>query len=744
MTRALIMLVAAGCLRASTPTAWEMNTYQDFLKGRFQNVSLTRDGRLRLAPALDTFFSSDQPAVWSLAAGADGSVYAGTGHRGRVFRIDAKGKSEIVFAAGQPEVFALAVDGKGALYAGTSPDGKVYRIEKRKAAEYFAPGTKYIWALKFAADGSLLVGTGDQGKIFRVAGAGKGEVYYETGQNHVTALAFDSAGRLLAGTEPNGILYRIESKDRSFVLYDANLPEIRSIVPAPDGGVYVAALGGGLAGRAGSPAGAGAAGQSGAPVTGASMTITVEGSAQAGPDLKPKAEAPKPAQPAPPPATPAVDLSSVEKSAIYRIGADHSVETLWSSKEENVYDLALTGSDLIFSTDFQGRLWRLSPDRKATLVAQTNEGETTRVVEAMGGWLAASASAGKIFRLRGETSTAGVYESPVHDAGAVARWGKLTWRDGAGGVTFRTRSGNSARPDRAWSEWSGALTDPENSQTPSPNARYIQWKAEFAGGELDRVSLAYLTQNNPPVVKNVSVTLQWAGPSPQTKPAAAQASQGQAYSITVTDTGEAGASSATGTPTQTVARASGQQLQISWQAEDPDGDRLVYSLHFRGDGEREWKPIRINPAETSVTLDGDALADGRYWFRVTGSDRAVNPPAAARESELVSAPVVIDNTPPAVTVGPPRRAGNTVEIDVEAVDATSPLRRAEYSLDAGPWIPVEARDGVADSRKESFLVRIDSLPAGEHLVVVRVYDAAGNAGLAKVVQSRNPNYAVEP
>jgi hypothetical protein len=122
----------------------------------------------------------------------------------------------------------------------------------------------------------------------------------------------------------------------------------------------------------------------------------------------------------------------------------------------------------------------------------------------------------------------------------------------------------------------------------------------------------------------------------------------------------------------------------------------------------------------------------------------VNPPAAARESELVSAPVVIDNTPPAVTVGPPRRAGNTVEIDVEAVDATSPLRRAEYSLDAGPWIPVEARDGVADSRKESFLVRIDSLPAGEHLVVVRVYDAAGNAGLAKVVQSRNPNYAVEP
>jgi hypothetical protein len=735
MKRALILLAAAGCLRASTPTAWEMNTYQDFLKGHFQNVSLTRDGRLRLAPALETLFSSDQPAVWSLAAAPDGSVYAGTGHRGRVFRIDAKGASSIVFAAEQPEIFALAVDSNGVLYAGTSPDGKVYRIEKGKAAEYFAPGAKYIWALKFAPDGALMVATGDQGKVFRVTAAGKGDLYYETGQNNVTALAFDSAGRLLAGTEPNGTLYRIESRGKAFVLYDANLPEIRSIVPGPDGSIYVAALGGGLAGRTGSPAGAGAP-QAGAPTAVVSTTITVEGSAQSGVDIKPKADAPKPAPAAaPPPAAPVVDLSGVEKSAIYRIGADNSVETLWSSKEENVYDLALEGPDVVFSTDVQGRLWRLAPRRLATLVAQTNEGETVRLLPALGGWLAASASAGKIFRLGSGPAAAGVYDSPVHDAGSVAHWGKLAWRDGAGGaIAFRTRSGNSARPNPAWSEWSGPLASSDSAQVASPNARYIQWKAEFtaAGADLDSVSLAYLTQNNPPVVKNLSVALQWSS-APSARPAAAQPSQAGAYSITVTDTGEAGASTATGTPAQTLARASGQQLVISWQGEDPDGDRLVYSLHFRGEGEREWKPIKINPAETAVTLDGDSLADGRYFFRVTASDRAANPPGAAREAELISPPVVIDNTPPTVTAGAPRRSGGAVEIDVEAADATSILRRAEYTLDAGPWTPVEPRDGVADSRKESFLIRIDAVPAGEHLLVIRVYDAAGNAGLTKVV-----------
>src|SRR5262249_53875910 len=131
--------------------------------------------------------------------------------------------------------------------------------------------------------------------------------------------------------------------------------------------------------------------------------------------------------------------------------------------------------------------------------------------------------------------------------------------------------------------------------------------------------------------------------------------------------------------------------------------------------------------------DGDALADGRYFFRVTASDREANPLASAREAELVSVPVLIDNTPPVVRVGAPRRNGSSVELDVEARDAASPLRRCEYSLDAGPWILLEAADGVIDSPQENFQVRLQDVASGEHIVVVRAIDSAGNAGLAKVV-----------
>jgi hypothetical protein len=46
---------------------------------------------------------------------------------------------------------------------------------------------------------------------------------------------------------------------------------------------------------------------------------------------------------------------------------------------------------------------------------------------------------------------------------------------------------------------------------------------------------------------------------------------------------------------------------------------------------------------------------------------------------------------------------------------------------------VEAADGVTDSRRERFILRVDNLAPREHLIVIRGYDAAGNAGLAKIL-----------
>src|SRR5579875_4092359 len=140
------ILAAAMPLWASSTTTWEMNSYTDFIRGRFDSVSLSRDGRLSLAPKLDTVFSSGQAVVWSIAAAPDGTLYAATGHRGRIYRIDRSGNSSLLWTAEKPEVFAITVDRAGVLYAGTSPDGRIYRIEEGKATEYFAPQARYIWS----------------------------------------------------------------------------------------------------------------------------------------------------------------------------------------------------------------------------------------------------------------------------------------------------------------------------------------------------------------------------------------------------------------------------------------------------------------------------------------------------------------------------------------------------------------------------------------------------------------------
>ncbi len=748
---ALCLLPFALPLWAAGTAVWEMSTYKDFMRGTFSNVSLSREGRLLVAPELKTVFASDQPLVWALARGSDGTVYLGTGHRGRVYRVLPDGTGSLLWTAPEPEVFALAVAPNGILYAGTSPDGKVYKITAEgKAAEFFHPKTKYIWSLAFGREGVLFVGTGfvgggDGGKIFRVDGAGKSELYFDTRQGHVTSLAVDRSGALLAGTDPNGILYRITGKDKASVLYDSSLPEIRAIEVAADGTIYAAAMGGAVA-RLSQPGAVVSA--SDVLVGPVSTSVTVTATAEQAPPQLPKPqEQPRqqPQAPAAPAVGPAISYAGMQKSAVLRIALDNTVETLWTSNDENVYAVLAQPEGLLFSTDDHGRIYRLDAARQVTLLAQTGEEETMRLAPQGSSVLAVTGNLGKLYRLGETPASSGRYEAPVRDAGGVARWGKLAWKaqtPSGAAIEFYTRSGNSARPDQTWSEWSPALRNSEGEQIASPNARYIQWRADFRAAQdrtpvLESVALAYLPQNTAPVIRSITVI---SAPAP-VKPAQPAGPAGTApqttadFSITISDTGTVRDTTNPGTPTAALSRAPAQPqvTSISWQAEDTDGDKLTARVSFRGEGENDWKLLKENVTESSLAIEADALADGVYQVKVTVSDAAANPPALAREAELISAPFLIDNTPPAVrSVGFDRRGEHAV-VKFEARDAASALRRAEYSVNAGPWIPVYSDDGILDSKLETFTVTLDSLRAGEHLVTLRVADSAGNAGLGKAV-----------
>ena len=748
-----LWLALSAPLVAVETSFWQVGSFEDFLQGTLVSVSLSRDGELTLAPEARAIFTPDENLALSLAGDSHQNLYVGTGHAGKVFRVDAQGKGSLFFTASEPDVFALAVGPDGAVYAGTSPDGKIYRVTPDgKSKVFYEPKTKYIWALLFDGQGRLYAGTGDQGKILRIDPDGKGEVFFDTKQTHVMCLALDRHGNLLAGSVPNGLIYRLTPAGKAFVLYQAELPEIHALATDDQGRVYAAALGG--AGGKGSPE---LFGPGATPVRGPNTVTTVTVQAATGDEDGAVADNKSPGQ-TPPPANDAGRAPSFNRTptaatpfpvpkvpqgrgSLIEIHPDYTAETLWSSNNESVFGLALRGDHVLFSTDSNGRIFDLSPSRdgeRLTLVTETRESLATRL------WLegkdlyAATTNVAKLFRVGAVPGREGSYESPVKDAKFVSRWGTLAWRGETPpgtGLEFFTRSGNTDRPDQNWSDWAGPYREPSGSAIQSPPARYIQWKAVFRGPGadgpvLDDVTVSYLNQNLAPQIRSLNVP---AG-GERTGPAGSSSSPGGYPGATATvSTGPAaafGASSVAGA----VPRI---PITFTWQADDPNGDQLVYSLYVRAADEEQWHLLKEKLRQTTYQLEPDTLADGKYVAKLVASDEESNPPGTARQTDLVSAPFWVDNTPPAVRLLDQHlvvaKSGGQAEVHFQAEDATSPLRSADVSTDGKEWSDLTSDDGIVDSRRETFTVKVDKLSPGEHVITLRVYDTAGNAGVGKAV-----------
>ena len=645
---------------------WTAATYEDFAPGNFSGVSLSREGALTLAPQLSEVFSTDQAVVWAIARDPQGNIYLGTGHSGKVFKLAPDLKGSVFYTAPEPDIFAMAVDKDNRLYVGTSPDGKIYKVDASgKGEEFFDPQSKYIWSMTFASDGALFVGTGDRGKIFRVTANGKGDLFYDTHQAHIMSLATTPMNELIAGSEPNGLLYRFTSAGKGFVLYDSPLSEIHRVAVMPDGSIYASALGSAEDRRMRIPPLQGPGQNS--PIQ-AATTITVR--AQQGPGAMPgeggEQRRGDNAEPAVVTVTPGLagairnGEGRVTKSAVYLISPDGSVETLWNSPRENVFDLLPSGNKLLFSTDDKGRIYELTPDHRASLVTETDQEETTHLISYQNYVLATTANLGKLFRVGTQPGETGYYESNIRDAGGIAAWGKIRWtaeNPEKTSLEFFTRSGNSGKPDATWSDWSGPYRQQTGEQISSPAARYMQWKAVFHSADsrspvLLEVTVPYLPRNQAPTITDLKVTAR-----------AEKASGGTGGSP-----GSGGVQRIITGFAATLRPAPQRGFDLSWTGSDPDQDELTYTIYFRGEGESEWKVLQADLKQNYYQLDSDLLPDGKYRLKVVASDASVNPAGQTKTAEIVSAPFVVDNAPPQVEAIEAKRSGSSATARFRAAD----------------------------------------------------------------------------
>jgi hypothetical protein len=144
--------------------------------------------------------------------------------------------------------------------------------------------------------------------------------------------------------------------------------------------------------------------------------------------------------------------------------------------------------------------------------------------------------------------------------------------------------------------------------------------------------------------------------------------------------------------------------------------------------------LRENLREAFFTIDGSALSDGRYIFKITAKDSLSNPVLNGLSGEKITEPISIDNTPPSVSViGTPNISGDKARVVFEASDAASFLTKAEISVDGGEWATVYADDGISDGAKERYTLEIPLNSAGEHTIMLRVFDVNGNVGNARAV-----------
>jgi hypothetical protein len=723
----LLIGVGASATYSGQPVIWETSGRAELLKGDARGVSISDTGMLMLAPNLTEVFSTEQAFVWSSAIDNQGSVYLGTGHDGKIYRVSAEGRGSLFYDAAELDVTALAVARDGAVYAGTSPDGKVYRITADGRAEvYFDPADKYIWSLAVLGDGSLAVGTGDNGKLYRVRTAGakpESSLLIATNQTHVISLAVTAQGDLIAGTDPGGLVLRISPDGKAFALFDAHLREIHALAPAADGSIYALALSEAAStGRLQSaPAPAPSTTDGGSQPT-ASVTITAID----------ESGTPIPAQGQ---ATRSRTDISTARSAVFRILPDGATDVVWSSPSITAFAIApaLQPGSVLIGTADKGRIYSVTNDGRDTLLLQSSEGQISSFLVRSGQMYAASSNQGKLFRFGKELVAEGSYESPVRDAKLTASWGRIWWR-GNGGVELQTRTGNGERPDATWSEWSAPYRNPEGSQILSPRARFVQWRATLRAASvanqtwMEDASIAYLPRNVAPEILSINALPIGVGLQ-------------QVAQLQVDPNVESSGldPSLFGAVAQVLPRRLFQRgaRSFQWQAEDRNGDTLEYAIYYRPLNESTFRLLKDKLRDNFYTIDGATLADGRYIIKIVASDAPDNPLGQALSGERLSEPVDIDNTPPILrAVTQPQLTGGSNRAVFEVDDATGKIKKADLSLDGAPWAPLFPDDGIADSGHERYSVELPPLGPGEHTVSLRAFDGSGNVGTLSVTLRR--------
>ena len=294
---------------------------------------------------------------------------------------------------------------------------------------------------------------------------------------------------------------------------------------------------------------------------------------------------------------------------------------------------------------------------------------------------------------------------------------------------FLTRSGNSAEPDRTWSDWSPPYQKGQGEQILSPKGRYLQFMVKFKtessriSPKLKKIALFYLHSNLPPSLTKLDLL-------PPNEVYLKPMNQddviwGENFSIS--ELAQARNKSQNYMVPKKVERQG--YRTIVWDSFDENGDSLLYSVFIRRENETRWRVLVPKWAEKILAFNTSQFPDGRYFVKVEASDAPSNPKGLDLKTEKISRPLVIDNSLPVVKNFQEEKRGNRLSITFAVEDAHSHIQEVKYLIRPNDWQVVFPEDGICDAKSETFQFSTVLPQGADNLIIIQVKDRHGNVGI---------------
>jgi hypothetical protein len=681
----LLLLATPPGARAGTTRVWVSQTYKDFDAGTPSGVLVTSAGRLVRSEVARRTGLAGVSMVFSMIE-AGGALYLGTGNKGEIWVVKGGRTRKLVGLKGAVLVTCFARGPAGTIYAGTLPEGRIYAIATATGTvkQLVQVKAKHVWGLVYRK-GTLFAATGPKGQLFAIDRAGRARVYWDSKEAHLQSIATGPGGDLYVGTAPKAIVYRVLGPRRVRALHDFAGNEIRALAGDAKR-LYVAVnlIKPDRSSMMRFPSWAKPKG----------TKIKTRGKHMRKRKRKRKLPLPRLG-------------AKTGSGGLFSLDPSGSATQLYSVKKGYFTALELVRGRLYAAEGTRGRVISILPDESAATAHDVKERQVLAL--SLGGRIRAfgTGDGAALYRVGGRGKNH--YTSGAYDTTNASGFGVISFRS-SGRVTVQTRSGNTATPDAGWSRWQpvtpkGRLGGFQRGLVRSPAGRYVQYRIGWPGGSravVHHVRLHFTAINRAPRWKYLKVGDASTGKTPVQK--------------------------AGWIKNKKTTTAAPEELKISWKVSDPDGDPLLYRVAFRAVGDVRWRKIGDKThTSTSLKWRTDNLPDGWYEIRVTASDERANSVTRSRSRQRTSVPVLVDHNKPTF-VG--LRVRGSIATGLVR-DSYSRITGIAYSTDGKIWYQVDAVDGNFDQEAERFSFRLPKLRPGVHTLLVRAYDAAGNAQVVK-------------